>query len=57
MKDANSKLQPFIKWLLEETENVTFGEIGITLVIHSGSIKRVDQTISRKTGGEQLWKS
>jgi hypothetical protein len=57
MKDINPQLQTFIKWLLEEAENITFGEIGITLVIHGGSIKRVDQTLSRKTGGEQLWKN
>ena len=36
------------KWLQELLEEIPFGEIGITLVIHNGEVTRLVKSISEK---------
>lgn len=42
------KLKKYVDWLLYQSDEISFGEISIKLIVHDGSIKRIEKTFQEK---------
>jgi hypothetical protein len=44
MKELNAAL----RWVERELGNLAYGEIGLSIVVHNGTIKRIEKTLTQK---------
>ena len=48
VENNEEKIKNLTAWLMHQTKETPFGEVGLLLTIHAGKIKRVSKTIMEK---------
>jgi hypothetical protein len=49
MSDLIKQITAATDWLLREAQHISFGEIGVMLILHRGRIARVERITIEKT--------